>query len=506
MKPLLPTLILGLLLPIYSFSQTCPTAQGDEVTYGTNNVWIGYVYDNIDLTNYFGYVNEGGSASPDFDQSFGGDNVNYPTNGCAVFTGTFSVRYRLRKTFANASYSFLVGGDDGYRLSIDGGATWLIDRWVDQGYATTSASVTLNGTVDLVLEYYENGGGNRVSFAVSQDCVGSEDTNIYGTNNVWNGYVYSGNNFNTYKGLVYEGTTSSPDFDEGFGGDNVFYPTSNCSVLTEYFSVRYRLRKNFAPGQYRFIVGADDGYRLSLDGGSSWVIDNWAAHSYTSTTYMVNLSGSRDMVLEFFENASQNRISFAVQTMVLLPISLISFSGQEQNGTSDLKWKISRESDPGWFDVQRGTDGSSFTTINRMQGQAGLVLTADISYQYKDVLPAPGAYYYRLKMTDNRGIISYSPVIKVGADALQSGQSKVFPTIVTGTTLYLQPGKKMQQAWYAIYDLSGKLVYKQSPGKLDAGQVISVFPNSPSLSRGSYILKLKDGDEDVSQHRFIITD
>jgi hypothetical protein len=34
---------------------------------------------------------------------------------------TFSVRFRLRKTFSAGYYTFLVGGDDGFRLSIDGG-------------------------------------------------------------------------------------------------------------------------------------------------------------------------------------------------------------------------------------------------------------------------------------------------------------------------------------------------------------------------------------------------
>jgi hypothetical protein len=504
MKPFLPALFLGLFLPFFVSAQ-CPSAQGDQNTYGTNNVWIGYVYDNMNLTNYYGYVNEGTTTSPNFDQSFGGDNVNYPTNGCSVSTTTFSVRYKLRKTFSNATYTFSVGADDGVRLSIDGGATWLIDRWVDQSYTTYSASVVLNGTYDLVLDYYENTGSNRVTFTVSQDCIGTENTNVYGANNIWNGYIYSGNSFNTYKGMVYEGTTGSPDFDEGFGGDNVLYPTSACTVPTEYFSARYRLRKTFANGQYRFIVGGDDGYRLSLDGGATWAISNWTAHSYATTTYTVNLSGSYDMVLEYFENASQNRLTFTLQTMVLLPVKLISFSGQEQDGASELKWKISRDSDPSWFEVQRSTDGSSFTTVNRIQGQAGAVFTNEISYQYKDLLPSPGAYYYRLKMTDRNGAATFSPVIMVGFNS-QSGATKVYPTIMTGNTLYLQAGKKLLRASYTIYDLNGQLVYRQSPGKLEAGQVISIFSGNVSLSRGSYIIKLKDGDEDISQHRFIIQD
>ena len=37
-------------------------------------------------------------------------------------------------------------------------------------------------------------------------------------------------NFNTYKGFVSEGSVASANFDESFGGDNVTYPTSDCSI------------------------------------------------------------------------------------------------------------------------------------------------------------------------------------------------------------------------------------------------------------------------------------
>ena len=84
-------------------SQSC-TPQGNQTSFGTNNVWRGYVYDNADFTSYKGYVTEGSASSPNFDENFGGDNVTYTTNGCSINTTTFSVRYKLRKNFTNANY------------------------------------------------------------------------------------------------------------------------------------------------------------------------------------------------------------------------------------------------------------------------------------------------------------------------------------------------------------------------------------------------------------------
>ncbi|TAH04828.1 MAG: T9SS C-terminal target domain-containing protein [Sphingobacteriales bacterium] len=314
-----------------SQAQPC-TPLGDQTSYGNNNVWIGYVYDAVNFTTYQGFVNQGNTTSPNFDQNFGGNAVNYNTNGCPTLTESFSVRYKLQKTFTNGSYDFTVGGDDGFRLSLDGGATWVINRWNDQGYNTVTYTAVLNGTYNLVLEYYENTGGNRVSFAVAATCLPTGDPTVYGTNDIWNGYVYDGTNFNDYKGYINRGVAGNPNFDESFGGADVLFATSDCAVQTESFSVRFRLQKTFAPGDYEFTVGGDDGYRLSLDGGATWVINRWFDQSYNLSIYTTTLSGAADIVLEYYESGGGNRVSLAVTPVC-------SGSGNPNTyGTSDV-WR-----------------------------------------------------------------------------------------------------------------------------------------------------------------------
>src|SRR3569833_228314 len=114
------------------------TPTGDQTTYGTNNTWIGYAYQGRTFTTYAGYVNEGSAASPNFDESFGGTNVAYATSGCPVTTQDFAMRYKLTRNFTIAYYQITVGGDDGYRFSLDGGATWIINNWNDHSYASTT--------------------------------------------------------------------------------------------------------------------------------------------------------------------------------------------------------------------------------------------------------------------------------------------------------------------------------------------------------------------------------
>src|SRR5450631_1941487 len=155
------SLTAGALLSGGKISAQC-TPQGNQTSYGTNNTWIGYAYQGQNFDTYIGYVNEGAPGNSNFDESFGGDQVNYNTNGCTVYTEHFSMRYKLTQVFASGNYQFTTGGDDGYRFSLDGGATWAINNWGDHGYTTSTYSVALSGSVNMVLEYYENGGGNRV--------------------------------------------------------------------------------------------------------------------------------------------------------------------------------------------------------------------------------------------------------------------------------------------------------------------------------------------------------
>lgn len=485
-------------------SQSC-TPQGNQTTFGTNNVWRGYVYDNADFTSYKGYVTEGTASSPNFNEGFGGDNVTYATNGCSINTTTFSVRYKLRKNFTNANYEITVGGDDGYRLSIDGGSTWLINKWYDQSYTTTTTTVLLNGSVDLVLEFYENGGANRVSFNITSSCAGTENTATYGNSNKWNGYVYTGTNFNAYRGMIQEGTVSNPNFDENFGGANTTFATSSCpSVTTEGFSVRYRLTKTFTQGQYVFFVGGDDGYRLSLDGGTTWVINKWADQSYNVSSYTATLSGSYNMVLEYYENSGDNRINFNVQANFILPIKLLSFTGKEENNKISLAWRTAAGSNPDHFAIERSADAVNFNTIASIKANAALNYQADISFRYTDEFPLNGKSFYRLKMTDETGVVSYSSIISIQVKDAKTTGITVFPTLVSNSTVSLRSAAALSQATVIISDATGRSISKKEIGKLPAGQTVNILLSANHIEKGIYFVQVSDNNQQVATKKIIV--
>jgi hypothetical protein len=468
-------------------SAQCPTAQGDQVTYGTNDTWIGYVYDNDNFTNYMGFVTEGSPGLMNFDQGFGNvDEITYPTNGCSIQTNSFAIRYKLTKNFPDDTYAFTIGGDDGYRLSLDGGLNWIIGDWGGHGFTSRSVSVHLNGPVNMVIEYYDGGGGQRISFQV---CGGVTDETLYGTGDVWRGYVYDNMDFTAWKGIVFEGSAGDPYFDQSFGGDDVTYNTSNCSIETQTFSIRYRLRKTFPYSNVNFLVGGDDGYRFSLNGGASWVITNFGDHVYQTGSYNATLNaGTYDMVLEYFDDGAANRVSFDINSIVL-PVQLQQFSGRIQNDQTLLSWATTLTSNTDHFVIERSTDGRAFFSVGQVKASAGVTNATGIRFSFIDPTAFTGTQYYRLRLVDENGVNTYSEFITIKNNI--TGQARIYPTVIQpNTSLWLQTGKQLENMTLTITDLMGRVVMQQHTSVLSGNQTTSY--TIPSLIKGTYVVQIRD--------------
>lgn len=101
------------------------------------------------------------------------------------------------------------------------------------------------------------------------------------------------------------------------------------------FSMRLLRQENFVPGFYQMSIQGDDGIRLSVDGGATWILNSFIEQNYTSslkttqTTYPngVCLAGATDLVIEYFQRPSDARLTFT-----LTPLSSSNFQ-QPVNST-----------------------------------------------------------------------------------------------------------------------------------------------------------------------------
>ncbi|HEY5369401.1 MAG TPA: T9SS type A sorting domain-containing protein [Hanamia sp.] len=96
----------------------------------------------------------------------------------------------------------------------------------------------------------------------------------------------------------------------------------------------------------------------------------------------------------------------------ILPVSLLSFTGNEVQGTIHLNWTINPDIQLKQFELERSTDAAYFGSIATFPA-------GKTSYQFIDPNndPASDRCFYRLKMTDPDGKNSYSNIVTISIPA-----------------------------------------------------------------------------------------
>jgi hypothetical protein len=333
--------------------------------------------------------------------------------------------------------------------------------------------------------------------------VGSQTAS--GTNNVWIGYLYQGMNFQTYKGTVTEGSSASPFFDENFsnpnGNNTNTFNTNTCPVSTFQFSARYRLTQTLKAGNYTFTVGGDDGFRFSIDGGNTWVINKWEDQSYITSAYSIWLpAGSYNTVLEYYQNGGYDRITYN-NTFTVLPVTVNSWSASLQPGDKALlNWTTTNAVNFDHFVIQRSTDGDNFQDIATIDANNADSIS-DHKYTYTDQYTYNGDVYYRLKLVDRDGSASYSGIVNLPMQT--SGAIRIYPTVVENGQLTVETPSEVNQAKLELFDMTGRKLMVQNWSQLQGRQQVSIAANS-RLAAGAYIVRLSDAQSVLAKQIIIV--
>jgi hypothetical protein len=136
-------------------------------------------------------------------------------------------------------------------------------------------------------------------------------------------------------------------------------------------------------------------------------------------TFTSSSTGSKTLQIDNF--------SFNVAAAnALLPVTFSYFSAGAATGGIRLTWMVASESNVNRYDVERSSNGKSFSKIGSVTA-SGLT-----TYTYLDAAYLTGSNYYRLKSVDNDGQYKYSTIVlfKVGKNTLTSAL-KVYPVPAT---------------------------------------------------------------------------
>ena len=97
-----------------------------------------------------------------------------------------------------------------------------------------------------------------------------------------------------------------------------------------------------------------------------------------------------------------------------LPVRLVSFTGQvvaSPGCTASLAWRTASEEHSQLFEVQTSSDGQAYAPLGAVPSRNNLT---GASYTYA-AGPVAGTQYYRLKIVDQDGTYTYSPVLTLAA-------------------------------------------------------------------------------------------
>ncbi|NML23304.1 hypothetical protein HHL16_20665 [Pseudoflavitalea sp. G-6-1-2] len=491
-------LLLYALTPVHG--QSCPAQSDNQSVSPSGNVWYAYFYRDLNLTNYHARASIG---NPAFDITLSGNYKPSPsTFTCPANGSNFSMRARLTHNFTGGTYDFKVGSSGGVKLYVDG--ILMIDEWLDQTYTVYTMPVLLTtGAHNLVVEYYGNKSTNRVSFAYSvSSCMSTIPTETYGQDTYWKAYYYDGKNFNTYMGEDW-GSDGNSKIDKDWGGPTATIPTNACRPIAETFSVRFRLRKSFAAGWFLFTAGGDDGYRLSLDGGATWIIDKWADQAaFNMTSKAIKLTGGYiNMVLEYYGNHGPNRVFFNYGST--LPVNLISFDGRNTGSGSTLSWTTSKESTEDRFVIERSTDGRQYNAIGEVKSTEAVAVPNGRRYSYNDRNAPSGSAFYRLKIIDKDGPEKYSAIVNINTKL--STSAKIYPTLLDQhKQLFIQSEKDHSQLQVVIRNIAGQQLLKKDLGSMARGQIATLPLQQTPLSRGTYVVHVFAGNELVLKQAIVM--
>ncbi len=190
-------------------------------------------------------------------------------------------------------------------------------------------------------------------------------------------------------------------------------------------------------------------------------------------------------------------------TSVVLPVSLISFTGTLQQQHVALSWKVANSINISRYEVERSTDAVVFATIAAVPSlQNG---STSVTYRTLDSnaasLPVE-QLYYRLKIVDNSGAITYSQIIPV---RLLSGSGKdflVLPNPVKNIFTVQYSSISSRNVSFKLFASNGSEVMRATVPAV-AGVNVHSF-SVGHLPKGAYYLVMNGGNKNEQVTKVIM--
>jgi hypothetical protein len=142
-----------------------------------------------------------------------------------------------------------------------------------------------------------------------------------------------------------------------------------------------------------------------------------------------------------------------------LPIKILTFNATKKAGHNLLHFEADCSTDFGVFEIQRSSNGRSFETIQQFTATKE---RCQLPFDVKDENYLTLKNYYRIKMTDARGEVTYSFVAMINNHGNGVDIVNLLPTVTTGSTTLFVSSSAKEKIELIVTSIDGKIMQRQS--------------------------------------------
>jgi len=185
---------------------------------------------------------------------------------------------------------------------------------------------------------------------------------------------------------------------------------------------------------------------------------------------------------------------FGNPSMITLPLELLTFKGSLQDNSAFLQWSTDNEINTSHFVVERSLDGQSFDKIGNVSAN-GSNASAKYSYTDKDAdKQSSSTLYYRLKIVDKDGAFTYSNIISLTINEMNSPVI-VYPNPVSDVLNLRISLATREHIHIRVIDMQGKVMYKETKLVRNGRDEINI--NTKSWPAQSYSVVVTDSKNKI---------
>jgi hypothetical protein len=224
------------------------------------------------------------------------------------------------------------------------------------------------------------------------------------------------------------------------------------------------------------VLGGQPGYSFAVGLTSHYGADSNYYNGVLTQTYNVN-------------QLPVNMLSCQIQ---VLPVTIVDFTATLVHPKDVLvSWSTSSEINAAYFDVERSTDGATYSSIGQVAANG---TSSEINnYSFNDYMIPVGAtiLYYQLKIVDKDGNATYSKIVPIRLDQTSIAVS-IYPNPASDYTVMNITATAAATGQMKLIDNSGRQIMLKT-FNLNSGNNSLLIDNLGSLSKGVYFVQLVVG-------------